>query len=178
MYGILSVILPMFFFEGDIIENFREWFTVLFSFSGSETSRSILLTKLFYKMTGFWLLEKHLMLIKLVFISVLLVGVFLSKKKRKEFIFLSVIVYLMIDECYYTLGFFSIPLLVFLREEKYLYKNNLFYFVMLLLLVLPMPIFGRYTRMIYNDTMVLIIIFACILEIWQYCVSRKQSIIK
>lgn len=56
----------------------------------------------------------------------------------------------------YIFIFFIIPLLLFIKNEATLNRNNMAMFIFIILYVLPIPIYDEYVRVIYNETIELL----------------------
>lgn len=175
LYGLLSVILPMFAFDGGFLENMKVWLSVVFDFAG-DTYRLASFSaavRLYGLPVPMELLGKVLPFIKYAMIFIMLTGMIPEKREHVCLLYISGIIYIFTGEMYYIFGYFVIALVSFLINEKKISHENIIPFIMILMGVLPLPVFYEINRILF-DYFLMFCISAYSLKCLCTCyVSRK-----
>ena len=163
-YGIMSLVLPMFSFKGGFIENFKIWFSVLFNFTDTTYRLAAFraLVRLYGLPIPMTLFETILPYAKLLIIVILLFGLWREKKESVLLLYIASIIYIVTGEMYYIHAYFVISILSFMKEEREINRDNFFLFAILLLLVLPLPVFYEINRLFLEAFVMVCIAILCL----------------
>ena len=175
LYGILSVVVPMFAFNGSFLENMKIWLSVVFDFAG-DTYRMASFSaavRLYGLPVPMELLGHVLPFIKYAMIFIMLAGLILEKREYMILLYISGIIYIFTGEMYYIFGYFVIALVSFLICEKKIDRNNAIPFVMILMGVLPLPVFYEINRILFDYFLMFCISAYSLKCLYMYCVSKK-----
>lgn len=74
----------------------------------------------------------------------------------------------------YIFAFYILPLLDFIENESILNKNNIVEFILLMLVILPIPILALYFRLLYNIVVLVFITAFSIVKTLRGVIHEKN----
>lgn len=159
--GILSVLIPMLFFDGGYFDNFKTWIDVVINFSSSDSRMANLILALEELPIPIYIIEIHMTILKYLIILEMLICIILEKREYNILLYISTIVYLINGDIFYSLSYFLVPLICFIKEEETICKENIVSFVVMLLLTIPMPVFGVLNKTLFFSIVIFILAIYC-----------------
>ena len=187
LYGIITIILPLFFL-GDGFAGLK----IMFSAIGSEQTFSFGLLAFDYSASGILKGINSLLsnaginindfvikILSIIIWIIPIIGFFVSNKKWKQFLYLTMAVLLFSSQGSYGLCWFLIPLLFFFKAEDKFEKNNVVQIICMILLVINIPVFyepstGLYRMPFYHILFTLLIIM-CLIDLILKIKQRIQA---
>jgi len=158
VYGLMTLILPCFLFEGGL-DNLRIFFEVLFEKGHQSyvvamgTGFKNMTSAVIYKLSGltgrpeedFTYLYGQVQTVSYVICFVMIISaVFARVSEWKRVLMLTMPMVCMQVAPYYTFVYMILPLVIFLRDEKELNLRNVIYFLMMIIPVMHLPLFNYY----------------------------------
>lgn len=149
VYGVLTVVLPMFFFE-EGLAGIPMWLSIVFEFKGNDADplvgtglvnflhRIVVYADLYL---GIDLGTGWMGFAGIAVTAGLLLASLFMKKQWQSVLAITLAFTLFQNQGRYVFSFYAIPMVMFLLEEDRLNKNNIIPFVLTLLLNIHLPIF-------------------------------------
>ena len=172
IYGLLSFFVPLLFFKGGIINNTMLWFKILNEFS-TKSERTETIVNMIYSFNHLlYIGEQHRPIIKAMMLLCSIAGLISSDKIYKSLLYISVLIILFTGEGTYVFLFCLSSLLSFILEEKVINKNNVVFFVIIMLAVLPIPIFDIKDRYAFD---IIICFISCSISLYELMYNKLKK---
>lgn len=149
IYGILTVVLPMFVFQ-EGLEGIPTWLSIVLNFGNNKAMSSIGfgLANILHGINqwleiylGLSFAESYFSVIGYVVGIFLLLGSLFQEKEWQSILIITLAIIVFQNQAEYIFCFSCIPMVFFLKAERNLDKKNMFPFVLLLLLLIHIPFF-------------------------------------
>ena len=194
IYGILSIIFPLFFFRESPIDALTAWFKVLSSIGTNSSTTPWIGTgfsNIVYNvehivsyLSGTEFVASYSRWITYILVAILAVLCCLSKSKWQGSLIAFLIIVFFSSQGNYVYIFMIIPLLMFLKEEESLNSSNWFPFYLLALTTLPIPLFRSKTAVIptrnifMQSLLILLLVYTIYSFITTLIRSKKGGVIR
>jgi len=183
-YGVLSVILPVLFFnEG--LAGIPMWLSVVFNFGGSAHSPwgGVSFADILHRLASYanrsWGIAVDSSLfapVSAVGCGILLIASLGYKKEWQSILSITVAVIAFQSQASYIFGFMCIPLLLFLAQEKKLESGNILPFLLMLLLTVHLPLFNKRTDITIKQLILLLLTCWCVITAAAACIRARCSL--
>ncbi len=178
IYGILSLVLPLLFFE-EGLGGLRIWLDVLFSgkklifaTTAFDCSAKLLLQvidSILAAYCGLRLGTSFISILSIALCLLPLISAFLQKELWKRLMGITLAFLLFYNQSAYGLSFLLIPLLLYFRDVDQFRRSDIIYLLGMMLLVINVPLFSDpftgLPRIIYNQIIFCVLIINCTVDL-------------
>ena len=180
VYGVAAIVVPFLFFH-DPLESTKIWIYQMTKFAGSGNqpwngNGLINILYRFKNYISFYLhiemSDKYFSLIVKVIVLIMVIGMLKMQKKWERVFITTAVMSFLFSQGNYVFAFYCIPMICFFIEEKKITRYNIIPYIIMLLLILPLPIF--YTRNVSYPRTVVVHLAYIILLMWFMVIQIKR----